>query len=123
MKRFVYITILGAALAMPGAMTADDLNKEITVEKDIVPQEREASRLNRLPQLSLSPVQAKKLSWTDRAIAAPVTNDISVLAPASYAASIARSPYRGYIDLGYFPAMQLGLSAGLAAIRRQSVQT
>lgn len=112
MKRFVYITILGAALAMPGAMTADDLNKEITVEKDIVPQEREASRLNRLPQLSLSPVQAKKLSWTDRAIAAPVTNDISVLAPASYAASIARSPYRGYIDLGYFPAMQLGLSAG-----------
>ena len=66
MKRFVYITILGAALAMPGAMTADDLNKEITVEKDIVPQEREASRLNRLPQLSLSPVQAKKLSWTDR---------------------------------------------------------
>ena len=48
MKRFVYITILGAALAMPGAMTADDLNKEITVEKDIVPQEREASRLTHL---------------------------------------------------------------------------
>ena len=65
MKRLIYI--LAAALTAVSA-SADDLNKEITVEKEIVPQEREASRLNRLPQLSLPPVQARKLKWTDRAL-------------------------------------------------------
>ena len=92
-----YITSLAVALATAGiAGAADDLTKEITVEKDIVPQEREASRLNRTPSLSLPKIDMKRLRWSDTAVPAPVTNSISLLPPASYASTMARSPYRGY---------------------------
>lgn len=100
------------SLALTMTATADELNKEITVEKEIVPQEREAQRLTQLPKFSLPAVETKKLQWSDRAVAAPLTHDITVLAPAAYAASMERSPYRGYIDAGYFPSMQAGVSAG-----------
>ncbi len=108
-----HITAAALAIIAGGqASSADDLTKEITVEKEIVPQEREATRLTRLPALSLPPVESKRLSWSDRAVAAPLSNDITVLPAASYMASVERSPYRGYIDAGYFPAMQAGVSAG-----------
>ena len=109
------------ALATAGiAGAADDLTKEITVEKDIVPQEREASRLNRTPSLSLPKIDMKRLRWSDTAVPAPVTNSISLLPPASYASTMARSPYRGYLDLGYFPSMQIGASAGYRFLDTES---
>ena len=112
MTRFNHITLLAAFLSTSLFSFADDLTKEITIEKDIVPQEREASRLSQLPSLSLSAINVKKLNWTDRAVSAPITNAITVLSPVPYASSIERSPYRGYVSLGYFPTFQLGLSAG-----------
>lgn len=116
-----YITSLAVALATAGiAGAADDLTKEITVEKDIVPQEREASRLNRTPSLSLPKIDMKRLRWSDTAVPAPVTNSISLLPPASYASTMARSPYRGYLDLGYFPSMQIGASAGYRFLDTES---
>ena len=116
-----YITSLAVALATAGiAGAADDLTKEITVEKDIVPQEREASRLNRTPSLSLPKIDMKRLRWSDTAVPAPVTNSISLLPPASYASTMTRSPYRGYLDLGYFPSMQIGASAGYRFLDTES---
>jgi hypothetical protein len=103
-------------LGISATATADDLTKEITVEKDIVVQEREAQKLSQLPQFNLPAIETKKLSWTDRGVAAPLTHDITLLPPAAYAASIAKSPYRGYIDAGYFPTFELGVSAGYRII-------
>jgi len=94
-----------------GAM-AQDLTKEITVEKDIIPIEREASRIDRLPQLRLPAVSMKKLSWSDRAVSAPVTASIATLAPASYLSSMERPECKGYVYAGYFPALQAEVSAG-----------
>ncbi|MDE6190001.1 MAG: hypothetical protein K2G47_00105 [Muribaculum sp.] len=104
------------SLGLPATAAADDLTKEITVEKDIVVQEREAQKLSQLPVFNMPSIENKKLSWTDRAIAAPLTHDITRLAPAPYAASIEKSPYRGYIDAGYFPSFELGVSAGYRII-------
>ncbi|MCM1093670.1 MAG: hypothetical protein NC421_06915 [Lachnospiraceae bacterium] len=94
-----------------GAM-AQDLTKEITVEKDIVPIERDASRMDRLPQLRLPAVSMKKLSWSDRAVSAPVTASISTLAPAGYLSNMDRPEHKGYVYAGYFPTLQAELSAG-----------
>lgn len=105
---------IGAPLMLFVCMdaVAQDLTKEITVEKDIVPIEREASRIDRLPQLRLPAVAMKRLSWSDRAVAAPVTASISTLAPAAYLSDMPRPEYRGYVYAGYFPALQADISAG-----------
>ena len=102
---------LGACFAAM-ASAQEPLSKEITVEKEIIPQEREASRLLQQPQLVLPAIQQKRLNWTDRAVTAPVTPGITILPPNQYASTVERPLYRGYVDLGYFPSFQLGASAG-----------
>lgn len=44
--------------------SADELTKEITIEKDIAVQEREARKLTVLPRLNLPSIESKKLKWT-----------------------------------------------------------
>ena len=77
-----YITSLAVALATAGiAGAADDLTKEITVEKDIVPQEREASRLNRTPIALIAQNRHEASALERHSRPAPVTNSISLLPP------------------------------------------
>ncbi len=102
--------------------SADELTKEITIEKDIAVQEREARKLTVLPRLNLPSIESKKLKWTERGIAAPLTHDITVLAPAAYAATMEKSPYRGYIDAGYFPSFEIGVSAGYRIINNDATR-
>ena len=115
-KTIYHIAAAITALGVAATATADDLTKEITVEKDIVLQEREAQKLTRLPQFNLPEIKTTKLQWTNRGVAAPITHDITVLAPAAYAATIEKSPYRGYVDAGYFPSLEIGVSAGYRII-------
>jgi hypothetical protein len=96
---------------------AQTLSKEITVDKDVVPQEREATRLVVTPKLVLPAIQQKTLAWTDRGVVAEVEPSVALLSPAPYASSIAPSPYRGYIMAGYFPTFQLGVSAGYKLVK------
>ena len=101
-------------LAALAALTASGqtLSKEITVDKDVVPQEREASRMIITPKLVLPAIERASLRWTDRGVTASVPSTIATLPPAPYASSIEPSPYRGYVMAGYFPTFQLGVSAG-----------
>lgn len=102
-------TLLAATL---GA-SAKDLKTEITVDRTIVPVEREATRLGSLtPQLLSSPVKMRQLSLADYTDPAAITRTASTLDPAAYADTFALSPYRGYASLGYFPVFNLGASAG-----------
>lgn len=104
------ILLLAAA---PCAVSAQEpLNKEITVDKEMVPHQREASRLILTPELRLPPVKAKKLQWNASPVDAPLTDTVATLQPTAYRASVAPSPYRGYVSAGYFPTFQLGVSAG-----------
>ncbi|MCM1503973.1 MAG: hypothetical protein NC127_02105 [Muribaculum sp.] len=106
---------LGFCFAAIG-QAQEPLSKEITVEKEIIPQEREASRLFQQPELILPSIKQKKLNWSDRAVIAPVTPSITVLPPNRYASSVTPPDTRGYVDVGYFPSFQLGASAGYKLI-------
>ena len=108
-------TLLAALVALNAS--GQSLSKEITVDKDVVPQEREASRMVLTPKLVLPAIQQKSLRWSDRGVAAPVSPTVATLPPAAYASSITPSPYRGYVMAGYFPAFQLGVSAGYKLIK------
>lgn len=111
-------TLLAALVALNAA--GQTLSKEITVDKDVVPQEREASRMVLTPKLVLPAIQQKSLRWTDRGVVAPVSPTVDVLPPAAYASSVESSPYRGYVMAGYFPTFQLGVSAGYKIVNTQN---
>lgn len=107
-------TIIAAVLIAFAAQASaqEPLNKEITVDKEIVPQEREAQRLQLTPKIVRPEIQYKKLEWTPRAVHADPVNGLRLLPPAPWEASIEPQPYRGYVAAGYLPKLQLGLSAG-----------
>lgn len=106
-----YIT--AAILAGIGlSVSAQSLKKEITVERDIVPERREATRLSLTPKIVLAPVKAGQLNYTDRFQPVKVGGAISPLEPVAYGDSIYISPYRGYAAIGFFPSFNLGASAG-----------
>ena len=106
---------LAAAALIAGFLqtSAKDLKTEITVDRTIVPVEREASRLGSLtPRLLSSPVNMRRLSLADYTDPTEITRSASTLDPAAYADTFALSPYRGYASVGYFPVFNLGASAG-----------
>ncbi len=94
------------------SVSAQSLKKEITVERDIVPERREATRLSLTPKIELAPVKAGQLSYTDRFQTVKVDGSISPLEPVASGDSLYISPYRGYAGIGFFPSFNLGASAG-----------
>ncbi len=106
-----YITV-AIALAAALASTAQDLSKEITIEKEIVPEQRAATRLNVSPAVSAPAVKTVRPDYSDWADPTLVAVSASRLEPAAYADSLYLSPFKGYALLGYFPAFNLGASAG-----------
>lgn len=113
MTRSITISILAAAALLPASA---QVNKEITVEREVVPVLREVSALAFTPEVALPPVEKPTLDYNRRTITARIPALFSFLEPAAVADSIAASPYRGYAALGYFPTYNLGASAGYRAI-------
>lgn len=111
MKR-IYMSLVAVAVTATVAFGQDDLTKEITIEREIVPEVRAAARIN-LPAAAIAPsVTLVVLPMSERAIEAPVTPMIATLAPVSGKSTVGVSPYRGYAAAGYFPAADFGVSAG-----------
>lgn len=111
------IYALALSIALPLTLSAKDLKTEITVDRTIVPVEREASRPTSLtPQALTFSSKLRQLSLTDYTTPAELTRTAPALSPAAYADTFAISPYRGYASLGYFPAFNLGTSAGYRLI-------
>ena len=100
------------AAVMPLAISAQQLKKEITVERDVVPEQREATRIGFTPRISLRPVALKQLSFSETGVTSRVPASITVLDPAAYADSIYISPYRGYASVGFMPMYNAAFSAG-----------
>lgn len=109
LRNIAAIVLSAAAIASQ----AKDLKTEITVDRTIVPVEREATRLGSLtPQLLSSPVSMRRLSLADYTNPAEITRSASTLEPAAYGETFALSPYKGYAAIGYFPTFNIGASAG-----------
>lgn len=116
--RFSAVLIIASALSAG----AQNLKTEITVDRTVVPVEREATRIGSLsPQLMSSPVKSRRLELVDFTDASEITRSASTLAPASYADTFALSPYRGYASAGYFPTFNLAASAGYKFIDKRDM--
>lgn len=108
---FKYILASLAAVAALSA-SAQGLHQEIDVEREIVPIERDATRINTLPTLVLPPITPARLSFSERVVTARVPNSASPLDPTAYGDTLAPSPWRGYAALGIFPLYNVDFSAG-----------
>lgn len=100
------------ACAAPAAFAQEDLKQEITVKHHEEVKPTDAVKLNVSPTVTMPPLSTSKLNYGMRQIAVGVPASISSLAPAAYADTIYRSPFRGYAGIGYLPAFNLGASAG-----------
>lgn len=106
-----YITLaLASALAL--SASAQSLTKEITVEHEIIPEQREATRLNFMPSINLSPITATRLSYSERVASSRIASALTILEPAAFDDAIYVSPFKGYAALGFFPMYNTNLSAG-----------
>lgn len=109
-------SILIAALIAGISASAQNFNKEITIERQFNPTLRAATRLGTSPVLRQPKFDIEPLRFSDIVIAAETGAAIDTLPAASPMAAISRSPYRGYAAIGYFPVYNLGASAGYRII-------
>lgn len=120
---FKYINIAIALATVVSVKTsAQELSKEITIDKDIVPELKESNRLNVTPQIPPLNVKTTKLNYNDKAKTAVVPPAITTLEPAENVDTIALSKYRGYAMVGYFPVYNLDLSAGYRILDKKDMK-
>ena len=98
--RYISLCVLAAVSV---AAVAQDLSKEITIEKEIVPEKRVVTRMVASSSVTLPAVTQKRLTFSEYRQRDGVTPQLAFLEPAAYADSLTVKPYRGYVDLGYFP--------------------
>lgn len=114
-RQRVYVAA-AAAMAILTA-TAEDLRTEVVVERTVEPQERAATRLSGVvPDMVTRSVTPTQLSYAEYSYASELTALIARLDPARYSSIPARSPYRGYAAIGYFPLLNIGATAGYRII-------
>ena len=101
---------------------ADDLNKVIIIDKEIVPELKEVTRINKTPQVPPLNVKTTTLNYNEKAKTTLVPPEITTLEPASNVDTIALSKYRGYAMLGYFPVYNLDLSAGYRILDKENMR-
>lgn len=107
---------LSLILACPMAMYAQSLSKEITIEKEIVPQQQNVSRIEVAPNRLSSGMQKHTLSYGNCNVMPQLRQDIALLEPAAYADSLYGAEYRGYAALGFLPIYNTALSAGYSIV-------
>lgn len=113
-----WLTLLGGT---SGAL-AQELNSEITVTHEIVPEERAATRLRLLPQVSLPAVKAGRLPAASTFAPTQFTPYMNPLEAAGYLSTLTKTPWRGYAALGYGPVYSLAASAGYRFVDRDSLR-
>lgn len=106
-----YAIIIAAATTAISASA--QISREITVEREVVPIERKASRISLMPNTVQPKVEKTAIKFSDRPVETEITPLRAVLEPATTdEADSAAVNQRGYVDLGYFPTFNLGVSAG-----------
>lgn len=111
-----YITAILLCLSGVSASAQQTLTGEVTVNRAVTPVEREASRLNLLPAVSLPSLTNPGLSYSQRAVTTSVTPEAAAVEPPARVDSLDASR-RGYVDLGVFPLFNADLSAGYRVLR------
>lgn len=110
-----------AALMLGLTAGAQDLDTEITVNHEVVPEEHAATRLRIMPQISLPKIDAGRLQPASRYLPAQLSPYIFPLGPASWLDRQKRYPYRGYAMLGYGPVYNLTGSVGYKFVENEQL--
>ncbi len=118
MKNLKLILVFAGMAACASTATAQ-LTKEITIDREIVPEVRAATRPNARPQTISFVGSDIRLRLADPESTVAVEPSLRMLDPARTEAAFPLTPYRGYIDLGYFPAADFGVSAGYSILEKQ----
>ena len=113
MKKYISSIL---ALGVATLAGAQGLNKEITIEKEIVPEQRAATRLPVTHSLITPKVTQTIPTFSSNGVNAGISPELQLLDPAATADTLTPSPYRGYASVGYFPSYNLGASAGYRLI-------
>lgn len=123
MTKLRYNAIPMLAAAVLAVLPArGQLSKEITIDREIVPEVHSATRPDIYPsQLKFTATQ-RQLQARDYTRISEFGPHIGTLEPASTEPAAPLTPYRGYVDLGYFPAANAGLSAGYTIVGTDATQ-
>lgn len=123
-KKKIYIAMLLAAFAMHGVNAQDNknLNKEITLEKDIAPLEKKAVKKPQLPKVKKPASTGPKtqLGYSDLTSPIDVPTSIPTLLPYGYRTAHNFSDKRGYIDLGAGTQANFRLDFGYRVIDEEN---
>lgn len=111
-----YITLAATFLSL--GMTAQTLTKEIVIDRDVEPALPEVTRISNFPSLIQPQAPTSRLPYVDVTAATNIPGMLTTLEPANGQPAFEVSPYRGYATLGYFPAYNLGISAGYSFIAK-----
>lgn len=100
-------------LAATALCHAQELSTEVVVDRNIVPSENKAARPEGIaPAIVLPVVSPAPLYPATYTTLSEISRNYSVLSPARGGFAAEKSPYRGYVVAGYFPAVDFGVSAG-----------
>lgn len=111
--------IAAALMVCPLAGAAQDINTEITIEREVVPEQRAAARPDILPRLQLPQVSQAALTMADRSDVTSIPPYMSRLEPASFGNPVVPEQGRGYVSGGYLPVYNLDLSAGYRLLQTE----
>ena len=100
---------------------AQDLSKEITVDRVVATEQKSVLKPTLMPTLVETGSEDVTLAPAEYLQPGTITNALKKLSAAAWADSIARTPYRGYASLGYFPALNLGVNAGYRIIDKENL--
>lgn len=106
------VTALAAIGLFSPAALSQTLQKEITVDREVVLTHRDANRLTTPPQISLPELSRPNLGFAYYNGASDLTTEITTLPPSAYLDTFPTDSTRGYVSLGYFPLRRIDLSAG-----------
>ena len=119
----IYFTILLAAFTLTTVYAQDNtnLNKEITLEKDIEPLQKKAVKKNQLPKVkTLDNTQPKtNLGYSDLMAPIEVPADIPTLLPYGYRTAHNFSNKRGYLDVGVGSQANFRLDFGYRILNQE----
>ena len=109
--------------AFAQSASAQSINREITVDREIIPIERDARRLPLLPEVKLPALPAVELTPTQRVVATSVPPTVRLLDPARWTDPLAPPDARGYAVIAAGgPALNAGLSAGYRIVAKPATE-
>lgn len=117
MKRFSLTAVILVTLMTAGAQ---GLNKEITIEKEIVPEQRAATRLDIQHTIIAPTLNFRQLSISERTAGIDIVPGATPVRAGFYLPPT--ESYPGYLTLGYFPSYNAYAAAGYRFIDNNSTR-